>query len=278
VSDRTKERIRNLIPAGILDDSTRLVLTNAIYVKAPWAVPLRPGSTQSGFFYRLDGSPVSVPFMTGLRNGWYASGDGWQAVELPYAGGELAMTVVLPASGAFRTMDGGLSGMRLAEITGALKPSEADLRLPRWTFRTQAPLKSVLQAMGMSTAFDDRKADFSGMTKEEHLFIALHRGRGPRGLRGSRRSRHRGGGRDGGSGFDVVGPSDASVDDRRQAVPVPDPRPAYRGSVVSRPGGRSERELRSARRGRSGSTPALSSSSNARLQSSSSFIVSTLAT
>jgi serpin B len=108
--------------------------------------------------------------MTGRVAGWYAAGDGWQAVELPYAGGELAMTVVLPA-GAFGAFDRGLSGERLAEITGALKPSEVDLRLPRWTFRTQAPLKAVLQAMGMPTAFDTRKADLSGMSQEEKLYI-----------------------------------------------------------------------------------------------------------
>jgi serpin B len=172
VSERTKERIPNLIPPGILDDYTRLVLTNAIYFKAPWAVPFRPEATQSAFFNRQDGSPVSVPFMTGQLNGWYAAGDGWQAVELPYAGAELAMTVVLPEGGGFSAFNRGLSGERLAEITGALKPSEVDLRLPRWTFRTQARLKEVLQAMGMATAFDERKADLSGMTQEERLFIA----------------------------------------------------------------------------------------------------------
>jgi serpin B len=135
-------------------------------------VPFRPEATQSAFFNRQDGSPVSVPFMTGQLNGWYAAGDGWQAVELPYAGAELAMTVVLPEGGGFSAFNRGLSGERLAEITGALKPSEVDLRLPRWTFRTQARLKEVLQAMGMATAFDERKADLSGMTQEERLFIA----------------------------------------------------------------------------------------------------------
>ena len=44
--------------------------------------------------------------------------------------------------------------------------------LPRWTFRTETPLKDTLTALGMPTAFDEVNADFSGMTTEEKLFIA----------------------------------------------------------------------------------------------------------
>lgn len=171
VSDRTKQRIPQLLPPDMINKMTRLVLTNAIYFKAPWSIPFKPTATRPMAFHRLDGTTVDVPFMSQTVWASYAEGDGWTAVELPYAGGQLAMTVVLPAANGFSALDSGLSGGRLADVAAALEPREVDLRLPRWTFRTQAPLNSVLRAMGIETAFDPNRADFSAMTAER-LFIS----------------------------------------------------------------------------------------------------------
>jgi serpin B len=47
-----------------------------------------------------------------------------------------------------------------------------DLRLPKWTFRTASSLNSALAELGMPTAFDERTADFAGMTSDEQLYIS----------------------------------------------------------------------------------------------------------
>jgi serpin B len=89
VSDQTQGKIPELVPPGLLDAATRLVLVNAIYFKALWANPFNPSATQEARFHRLDGSSISVPFMSQTLSVPYAKGDGWQAVELPTRVGRL---------------------------------------------------------------------------------------------------------------------------------------------------------------------------------------------
>jgi serpin B len=81
------------------------------------------------------------------------------------------MTIVLP-DGALQSFDGELDEARLAQLLHSVAPvGRVALSLPKWTFRTASPLKDVLSALGMPTAFDERKADFSGMTAQERLLI-----------------------------------------------------------------------------------------------------------
>ena len=169
VADRTDNRIPALLDS--LDDSTRLVLVNAIYLKASWLTPFEESATQDAPFVRTDGSKVNVPTMsTLLESGRYAAGTGWQAVELPYAGPSLAMTVIVPDDlAAFeKTFD----AASFAAITAALAPSSVDLTLPRFKIESKTDLATELSAMGMPLAFDRARADFSGITTEEPLYIS----------------------------------------------------------------------------------------------------------
>jgi serine protease inhibitor len=169
VNDQTEARIPKILDS--LDNTTRLVLANAIYLKAPWLEPFENDGTKDAPFTKPDGSQVSVPTMSaGLSEATYASGSGWQAVELPYANRSLAMTIVLPDDLA--AFEKGLDAARFGRITAALQNTEVALTLPRFKIETKSDLSSILSAMGMPLAFDLDKADFSGMTTQEPLFIA----------------------------------------------------------------------------------------------------------
>ncbi|HEX7492051.1 MAG TPA: serpin family protein [Candidatus Limnocylindrales bacterium] len=168
VNDQTEKRIPKLLDS--LDAATRLVLVNAIYLKAPWLKPFDKGLTADAPFTRLNGAQVSVPTMRGLLSeAKYASGSGWQAVEIPYVNTSLAMTIVLPDDLA--TFEKGLDAARFGGITAALQNAHVDLTLPHFKIETKSDLASVLAGMGMPLAFDPDKADFSGMTTQERLFI-----------------------------------------------------------------------------------------------------------
>ncbi|HEY6745841.1 MAG TPA: serpin family protein [Mycobacteriales bacterium] len=172
-SDQTAGKIPHLLPEGMLDELTRLVLVNALYLKAPWEHPFEKENTAAGPFTPADGSTVTVPTMrTQLHAARYASGDGWTAAELPYAGGALAMTLIRPDAG-LPALENRLDGPGLARIDRALAPvPELDLRIPKWTFRTTLRLDETLAALGMPAAFDDRAADFGGMTTDMPLHIS----------------------------------------------------------------------------------------------------------
>jgi serine protease inhibitor len=169
VSDQTEGRIPKLLDS--LDSLTRLVLVNAIYLKAPWLEPFAESATKSAPFTRPDGLQVSVPTMSlNLSNGRYASGTGWRAVELPYAGGSLAMTIVVPDD--LTAFEGSLDAARFSQIAAALQPTNVDLTLPRFKIETKSDLASALAGMGMPLAFDPNGADLSGITTQEKLYIA----------------------------------------------------------------------------------------------------------
>jgi serpin B len=173
-SDQTHGKIDELIPEDVLTALTRLVLVNALYLKAPWEHPFEASRTAPLPFIRADGSAVDVPTMrTEIHGARYARGGGWEAAELRYAGNELAMTVILPDRGTGQALRTDLDGDQLAEILRAPASVGAlDLRLPKWTFRTAASLNGTLAALGMPTAFDERTADFAGMTGDEQLYIS----------------------------------------------------------------------------------------------------------
>jgi serpin B len=165
VDDETAGRIPELVPDGVLTTTTRLVLTNALYLNAPWAHPFDPGATSPVPFHRLDGTTTPVPTMHLGADLAYAAGDGWQAVELPYLGDELAMVVVVPDAGGFDAVEADLDPVLVDAVAAALEPRAVDLALPAWEQRTQASLEDPLVALGMPTAFSDG-ADFSAMSPE----------------------------------------------------------------------------------------------------------------
>jgi serpin B len=170
VDDATEKRIPELLTPGIVDALTRLVLVNAIYLKAPWEAAFSPEATEAAPFTRPDGSSVDVPTMSLQEPLEYAKGPGWRAVELPYVGGSLAMTIVVPDDMA--AYEQRLEADSFAALTAALGPHEVDLTLPRFEIETKADLASLLGGLGMPLAFDPDRADFSGMTAQEQLFIA----------------------------------------------------------------------------------------------------------
>jgi serpin B len=172
VEEETRGRIPELIAEGMVDVLTRMILVNAIYLKAPWAVPFDVNVTRPAPFHLLDGSTVEAPFMVQDEAMAYAAGEGWQAVELPYAGDALAMLVLAPDEGALATVESELAAGVIDQAASALAPTDVVLELPKWDIETRVELSTILAALGMPTAFTDQ-ADFTGMTTDEQLLIGF---------------------------------------------------------------------------------------------------------
>jgi serpin B len=171
VSEQTEGKVQDLITQGLIDELTRLVLTNAIYFNAPWAYPFRPQETQQGAFHLLDGGEVAVPMMRQWEKLDYAEGEGYQALELPYGLGELSMVILLPQAGQFEAFEASLDAGRVDGIVKDLEEWGVSLAMPRFKFESAFDLGETLAAMGMPDAFGS--ADFSGMTGSRDLFISF---------------------------------------------------------------------------------------------------------
>lgn len=168
VASRTKDRIADLIAPGILTPQTRLVLTNAVYLRAQWTAKF--DDAVAAPFTRLDGSKVDAQLMHQNESLRYGTGDGFQLAAIPYAGG-LSMLVIVPDSGRFSAVETALDGAKLRSAIASMTPRPMDVSLPKFTFRTSAALAGTLGAMGMPLAFTPN-ADFSGITTQEPLEIS----------------------------------------------------------------------------------------------------------
>ncbi len=178
VEDKTKNKIQNLISQGGLDPSTQLVLVNAIYFKGNWKSPFNANRTRDSHFYKADTQKVPVKMMRQKESFQYYEDDTVQILELPYAGGQLAMVVVLPQRNqTLSSVEKSLSMDRLNTWLTQLRQQKVSVYFPRFKFTWGTfELNQSLKALGMRTAFEP-KADFSGMTGTKNLYIGkvLHK-------------------------------------------------------------------------------------------------------
>lgn len=171
VSDQTEDKINDLLPDGSLNSNTRMVLVNAIYFKADWLAPFDADSTGDGQFHLLDGSEVAVAMMHQGMYIPYMQGRGYQAIELGYAGETTAMDIIVPDQGNFEAFDSSFIKGRFDEIITGVQPASVSLSLPKFEFDKGSNLSETLKGMGMTNAFENNMADFSGMTGGKDLFI-----------------------------------------------------------------------------------------------------------
>jgi serpin B len=203
VEQKTNQRIKDLLPEGILDEDTRLVLTNAIYFKGAWSQPFNRTATRKMRFTTGDGQTAQTPMMHHDPDGvkrdrrsrekivWpfgYAAfdaagkptrqrGHSVQILEMPYAGGEMSMFVLLPAKpDGLPALEKQLNSAILAGWLKQVKRQEVAVWMPKFKMETEYGLKPTLKEMGMPSAF--RAGGFTGMSdsSEAHkLYIAAVR-------------------------------------------------------------------------------------------------------
>ncbi len=171
IAEQTAGKIADLLPAGSISRLSRLVLANAVYLKAAWAQTFDEKATDDAPFYPEgpDRPGVTVRMMHGTAARSYLSRDGYQAVLLPYADRRLAMAIVLP--------DGPLAALRPMIAANGLRGLLADatrhqvtLSLPRFRLQARFDLVPALRQLGVRLAFTDH-ADFCGITEDAKLPI-----------------------------------------------------------------------------------------------------------
>jgi len=155
VENQTRERIRDAISKNALNSLTRLVLVNAIYLKAPWAEPFELSATHPAPFHVNGETSVEVPMMKQRHEFAYGKIDGFSLLRLPYGGHELLFLILLPDK---------VDGLAMLEknlipevLAGRVRWEARDVTLYLPKFRLEPPvlpLAGALQTLGMKSAFD----------------------------------------------------------------------------------------------------------------------------
>ncbi len=195
VAEQTANKITNLIPPGILNDMTRLVLTNAIYFLGSWDSEFSESATKQAPFWATPEKSHDVLMMRQTGEFSYAEQDDCQILEMPYrqqqieyrqsntgemeiveipsSGSDFAMCIVLPKSlDGLPEVEAQLS-LNLIHRCEDLRSTRVEVHLPKFRIEAECMLNEVLSAMGMRQAFSRIEANFSQMSDNpEGLYIA----------------------------------------------------------------------------------------------------------
>ncbi len=171
VADRTAGHIQGLMPPGSIAGDTKLVLANAVYLKAHWEYPFTAGATDPEPFFTGSGAKKTAQMMglpaTTLS---FVKSKAYDAVELPYDRSTLSMLIVMPPRDALAAFQGSLTPASLGRVIASLHAGQVRLQLPKFHLQIHTDLVPVLSALGMPVAFSSA-ADFSGITTAVPLAI-----------------------------------------------------------------------------------------------------------
>jgi len=172
VEKQTKNKIKDLVAPGVLSDLTRLVLTNAIYFKGNWEFQFEKELTQDKPFWSTPDKKIMTPMMHQKASFKYGETDSLQILEMPYAGEDLSMIILLPGEkDGLSELEQKLDTGRVAAWLSKASYREVDVYVPKFKMTSQFTLSATLQALGMEDAFSGN-ADFSGMGPGKQLNIS----------------------------------------------------------------------------------------------------------
>jgi serpin B len=178
VETQTHDRIRDLIPASSLNETTRLVLVNAIYLKAPWLEPFEKSATKPKPFHLLSGKTTDVPTMTEQHKFSFAAFGDYVAIALPYQPRDLQMLIIFPKrQDQLGALEQKLTAGALADCAN-LPMRDVIVHLPKFKLEPSLfRLKDQFTKLGMKEAFDipKRSANFDRIAPRKpdaYLYIS----------------------------------------------------------------------------------------------------------
>jgi serpin B len=177
VSRATREKIPTVIGRQHVDDMTRLVLVNAVYFLGKWNWPFEKEDTTSLDFFRAPDKPVRVPTMYQQGMFRFFHADGVKVLHLPYRGAKApSLILVLPdAIDGLAVVESKLTSERFRVWEQSAGSQDEKVWLPSFKFASDLQLSGILAKLGMSSAFDASRANFSGISgnfnRDQPLFI-----------------------------------------------------------------------------------------------------------
>jgi serpin B len=172
VAGQTQNKIKDLLPEGMLGEETKLVLTNAIYFKGDWASPFKEKRTKEADFFIAPDKKVKVPMMSQEGElGFFARSD-MQMLELPYSGKELSMVILRPKKlDGLAELEKSLNAETLNDLLSNLQVQKVEVFLPRFKVTGQFNLKKELSGLGLESLFGP-SADLSGMDGAKGMYLS----------------------------------------------------------------------------------------------------------
>ena len=161
------EKTHGKIPTVLKNtqENVPAIIMNALYFKGGWQEPFISDMTKEGGFRPETGAARKVIFMKQSAEFMYCEGDSYSAVSLPYKGGNIRMTVVLPKSG-YNTSEllRGMDSKSWNSLLSSMAPATVNVTLPKFNISNNADMDEILQSLGIGEMFSGN-ADFSNFSE-----------------------------------------------------------------------------------------------------------------
>jgi serpin B len=175
VESKTNNKIKDLIPSGILNNNTRLVLVNAVYFKGLWQNEFSAANTVPDKFHLSSRKSKEIPMMHKTSYFGYLTSDELDAdiLEMPYRGRKISMFIILPHDvDGISKLEEKLASKNLSKILGRLPQREVNVSVPKFKLEETTDLKDILKKLGMTSMFNHEEADFSGISGSRDMFVS----------------------------------------------------------------------------------------------------------
>nr|XP_053640516.1 serpin B6-like isoform X4 [Cherax quadricarinatus] len=175
VENETNSRIKDLIPSGVLNNLTRMVLVNAVYFKGLWENQFRESATRDGEFWITGSKNVKVPMMHIKKDFCMLHNANLKAtiLAMDYKGSRLSMVFVLPDKrDGLAEVEANLANVDFSKIDKNLPKDEVEVTLPKFKLEESLDLINHLNEMGMRDLFDEGRCNLSGITGSQDLHVS----------------------------------------------------------------------------------------------------------
>lgn len=165
ITQSTNGKINQIIERKDIKPNTFLFLLDAIYFKGRWTTAFDKTQTKELPFTLLNGTQKLHPIMFQQSQYWYYANQLFQAVALPYGEGRLRLYLFVPHKHlSLKTFYKNLNAENWEQWMNEFHTEQLIIGLPRFRLDSGLELNDVLKSLGMAIAFDENRADFTGMT------------------------------------------------------------------------------------------------------------------
>ena len=171
-SNKTHGKINKII--DVLDPNTLMIILNAVYFKGEWHSKFESFLTKKLPFYNLGKEEINIDTMTQIDHFNYYEDKKVQVIELQFVKDYMSSIIILPSEDTdinkyINSLS--ISNEEYNKILKGLKWAKVHIQLPKFELEFGESLNEILSDLGMYNAFSPKDADFSGLRKENELYI-----------------------------------------------------------------------------------------------------------